>query len=132
MRADLLSMSRGADFLWRELHWPASLDEDTCVSLLRQLATDRLVRLVVFEVEATAGAVRYRIGSPEGTSDRVAQLVGALVPGSALSPLDSRDDLTRAWGVTVSPQDRPLVTSGALAISRSLLAALTSMRKGAR
>src|SRR5438445_5857612 len=121
MRADLLSMSRAADFVWRELHWPASLDEDTCVSLLRQLATDRLVRLVVFEVEATVATVRYRIGCPRETADRVAQLVGALVPGIALSPLDSRDEVTRAWGVTVSPQDRPLVTSGALAISRSLL-----------
>jgi hypothetical protein len=132
MRADLLSMSRGPSFVWSELHWPESLDEDTCVSLLRQLATDRLVRLVVFEVEATAGAVRYRIGSPEGTADRVAQLVGALIPGIALSPQDSRDEVARAWGVAVSPQDRPLVTSGPLAISRSLLAALTSVRKDER
>ena len=132
MAADLLSMSRGPDFVWSELHWPESLDEDICVSLLRQLATDRLVRLVVFEVEATAGAVRYRVGSPEGTADRVAQLVGALVPGIALSPLDSRDEVARAWGVAVSPQDRPLVTSGPLAITRSLLAALTTVRKDER
>lgn len=90
MRFDAVSLSRGPNFVWKELHWPASLDEDMCVSLLRQLATDRLVRLVVLEVEATDGTVRYRIGSPEGTADRVAQLVGALVPGIALTNLVSK------------------------------------------
>jgi hypothetical protein len=129
---DLFSTSRGHVFVWSELHCPESLDEDLCVSLLRQLATDQLTRLVVFEVEATAGAIRYRIGSPERTANRLVQLFGALVPGVAVSPPSPREEVASAWGVAVSPQDRPLVTSGSLAISRSLLAALTSVQKDER
>src|ERR1700689_3852091 len=45
---------------WSEVHWPASLDAEVCSSFLRQLATDRLMRLVVLEVEAKSGMVSYR------------------------------------------------------------------------
>ena len=132
MWLDSLWPKRDGALVWHALHWPASLDEEVCVSLLRQLATDRLVRLVALEAEATAESVKYRIGAPEGTARRVLKLVGALVPGIAFSAPTDRYEVGRAWNVTISPQDRPLITSSPLAASRSVLAAMTSMQGSER
>src|SRR4051794_18545073 len=78
-----------AELAWSEVHWPASLDAEVCSSFLRQLATDRLMRLVVFEVEVKDGIVRYRVGVPVEQARRATQLASALVPEIAFSAAPS-------------------------------------------
>ncbi len=125
-------MKGEAHLAWSEMHWPASLDAEVCSSFLRQLATDRLMRLVVLEVEAKDGMVSYRVGVPVEQARRATQLASALVPGIAFSATPSREDVRRAWKVTVSTQSRPLAISNPLATSRALLAAMTAARKDER
>jgi hypothetical protein len=126
------TLTSGPELVWRELHWPSSLDEDVSVSLLRQIATDRLLRVAVIELEATDQTLTYRVGAARAAIDRIETLTRALVPGASLSPAGPRDQFGHAWALSVSPKDRPLVTSEPLALSRSLLAALTSLRRTER
>ena len=96
MRLDLASLllPPRADFVWREIHWPAELDPEIALAVLRQLATDHFVRFVALEVEANAEHVIHRIGVPAQAVDRVEQLLKALVPNSALTRANAQTSTT--------------------------------------
>jgi hypothetical protein len=117
--------------VWREIHWPAELPAETAVTVLRQLATDRFVFLVVLEVESDAGLLFWRIGVPAEATTRVEQMVASLLPDGAVSRAVRRP-LSSAWRVKLSARHRPLVTTGPEPVSRALLAALASADKGER
>ena len=85
MPLDLLGLLRPhADFVWREIHWPSELPTEAGVGLLRQLATDRFVRHLVLEIEASGGQMTYRLGVAAEAIRRVEQLFTALVPHGAI------------------------------------------------
>lgn len=115
-----------SEFVWREIHWPAELDPEVSLALLRQLATDRLVRLIAFEVEARGELLVHRVGVPEEAVGRVEQLVTALVPDGALTVATRRPEFNNAWRVALTTHHRPLQTSSPEQITRAVLAALTA------
>jgi Type IV secretory system Conjugative DNA transfer len=121
-----------AEFVWREVHWPAELEPDAALAVLRQLATDRLVRLIVFEVEASGGRVVHRVGVAEHAVSRVEQLLAALIPDSALIAAGRRPEVNAAWRVALSTRHRPLQISNPDQIARAVLAALTAVKKDER
>ena len=134
MRLDLAKslMGAGPEFVWREIHWPAELDPEFALAVLRQLATDHLVRLVVFEVEATDGLVVHRIGVPEQAMNRIEQLVAALVPDSALTVAARSSEHRAAWRIALTTRQRPLQITNPEQIARAVLAAVTAGRKDER
>lgn len=134
MRLDLATSLLGArpEFVWREIHWPAELDSELAVAVLRQLATDRFVRLIALEVEASAGLVVHRIGVPEQSVNRVEQLVAALVPNSALTVAAERSEYWAAWRVALTTGHRPLQTANPEQIARAVFAPLTAGRNNER
>ncbi len=128
MRLDFIS--RRPEFVWRTIHWPHELPPEVAVALLRQLATDRLMRLMVFEVEAHDGTVTHRIGVPAPAVFRVEQLITALVPGSAMTPDSRQLQLPSAWRVASSNRQRPLRVDDAERVTCALLAAVTAATRG--
>ena len=123
-------MRRERGWVWRELHWPGSLDPDACLALLRQLASDRMVRLVAFELEASGGRLVYRVGIPERAADHVEGLLGALLVGVTLTEASARSVPLRAWRLALSTPHRPLVTREPIGVTRAILAAVTAAGKG--
>src|SRR5437016_2095719 len=83
---DVLGLLRPqTDFIWREIHWPSELPAEAAVGLLRQLATDRFVRVVALEIEASDGQTTYRLGVPAEAARLVAHLFTALIPQGAIT-----------------------------------------------
>lgn len=126
MRLDLLRPC--PEFVWREIHWPAELDSEIALAVLRQLATDQFVRFVALEVEASVELVVHRIGVPAEAVGRVEQLLTALVPNSALTMTGTRSEFTHAWRVALTTHHRPLQVSNSEQIARGVLAALTAAK----
>ena len=117
------------EFVWREIHWPAELKPEVALALLRQLATDRFVRFIALEVEASAGLVVHRIGVPVEAVVRVEQLLATLVPNSALTIPGSRTEFADAWRVSLTTSHRPLQVANPEEITRAVLAAVTAAKK---
>lgn len=130
MRLDLASLllPPRAEFVWREIHWPAELDPEIALAVLRQLATDHFVRFVALEVEASAEHIIHRIGVPAQAVDRVERLLEVLVPNSALTVAGRRSDFDDAWRVSVTTRHRPLQVSNSEQIARAVLATLTATK----
>lgn len=118
--------------VWREVHWPAPLSPDACTSVIRQIAADRLVRQVVVEIDTTAGSTTYRVGAMPHDVERVTHLLEALVPGIALTAALRAVDVRSGWRVTASTRHRPLATHQPESVTRAILAALASTRRGER
>ena len=130
MPLDLDSIfGRRADFVWREVHWPAELAPQLAVAVLRQLGTDHFVRLIALEVEARDGVVLHRIGVPAPAAARVEQLFTTLVYNSALTTGTRRTELPDAFRITLTNRHRPLQVSDPEQIARAVLAGLTAAGK---
>jgi Type IV secretory system Conjugative DNA transfer/TraM recognition site of TraD and TraG len=127
-----LVFGRRAEFVWREVHWPAELAPEVAVAVLRQLGTDNFVRLIVFEVEARDGIVVHRVGAPAASAERVEQLFTALVPTSAVTHAEPRVDLSDAWRIRATNRQRPLHIDDPQRITRALLAGITASGKKER
>ena len=127
MPLDLDSIfGRRVPLVWREIHWPVELAPEIAVAVLRQLGTDRFVRLIALEVEARSSLVIFRIGIPAPAAARVEQLFAALVPGSAMTSASRRAELPDAWRVVVGSRHRPLQVADPVQITRAVLAAITA------
>ena len=112
MPLDLDSIfGRRADFVWREVHWPAELPPQLAVAVLRQLGTNHFVPLIALEVEARDGVVLHRIGVPAPAAARVEQLFTTLVYNSALTTGTRRTELPDAFRIMLTNRHRPLQVS---------------------
>jgi hypothetical protein len=112
--------------LWRELVWPQPLTSDETVAGFRALADEPTSPLVVVELRAQAGRIRYLLGAERGQADIVSRLLGASVSATAI-PLDmqtKRPPVTTAREVTLSAQERMLDTTNPVDVARSILQAL--------
>jgi hypothetical protein len=112
---------------WRELHFPAELTPETVLSVLRQLATDKFVPTIAFEVESSGGQLVHRFGvAPEAVA-RVEQLLAALIPDSAVTTAVRRAEVTAAWRIALDNKSRALDASRPEQVTRALLAALAAV-----
>lgn len=125
MRLDVFK--RQPDLVWRQVHWPAEVEPQAALALLRQLGTDQFVRLIALELVCQNGSIAYRIGVPPPAATRVEQLLGALVAGSAVTPTSRRQDLPVAFRVALSNRQRPLRIEDPERITRAVLAAVTAV-----
>ncbi|WP_405954307.1 type IV secretory system conjugative DNA transfer family protein [Streptomyces phaeochromogenes] len=123
------------------LHFPSDLEADQVATWLTAVSgtlTTGLQRFVtvsslVFEVEATAAGIQYRLVVPEGTADFLTGQLRVLVPGSTAEPA-GMDDPLHQWTAAVelgqtNPR-RSLGTVNPEAISASLLASLQGLGRG--
>lgn len=133
MPLDLLAALRPQpDLVWREIHWPSELPTDASAGLLRQLATDRFVRLLALEIEASGGQMTYRLGVATEAVRRVEQLFRALVPHGAITGAFRSDDLEHGWRIVASTPHRPLETARPETVARAVLAGLVVARRDER
>lgn len=121
-----------SELVWREIHWPAELPPDRAVALLRQLATDQFVSLFVLEIEARGGLASYRLGVPAPAVARVADLISAVVPGSALTATDRRGELQLGLRIALTGRERPLDVADPERNARAVLAGLVAARRNER
>jgi hypothetical protein len=130
---DLLALLRPQpDFVWREIHWPSELPTEAAAGLLRQLATDRFVRLLALEIEASGGEMTYRLGVATEAVRRVEQLFIALVPQGAITAANRAADLEHGWRVVASTPHRPFDTTRPEPVARAVLAGLVAARRDER
>jgi TraM recognition site of TraD and TraG len=118
--------------VWRDLHWPSSLDVDASCAILRQLAADHFVSNLVVETEAVGGVASYRLGVPAPSARRVEQLFASIVPGSVTTTTTSREPLVEAWRVVLTSRTRPLKTGDSETTVRALLAAMVGAKSDER
>jgi hypothetical protein len=119
-------------FAWREIHWPAELEPEVALGLLRQLATDHFVRFLALELDADPERVVHRIGVPAVAVERVAQLLAVLVPDSALTGAGPRTEFSDGWRVSLSSAHRPLQVEHPERVARAVLAAATATSRDER
>lgn len=120
-------LARRPELAWRELHWPQELAESTGIGLLRQLGHDAFLSTLVFEAEISGAGLRYRIGLPAASADRVEKLIEAIADGAAITTHARRIAVDEAWRVVVTSRQRPLKTTETEAITRSILGAMTGV-----
>jgi hypothetical protein len=130
---DLLAALRPqSDFVWLEIHWPSELPAEAATGLLRQLATDRFVRVIALEIEASGGQMTYRLGVAAEATRRVEHLFTALVPLGAITATVRQPDLEHGWRIAASTPHRPLETARPEAVARGVLAGLIAVRRDER
>jgi hypothetical protein len=116
-----------APLAWRELHWPLELAESTASGLLRQVGGDAFVSRLVLEADVSQPGVLYRLGVPAPSVERITELIPLVAPGTAVTR--TRRDLAvdEAWKIIVTSRQRPLKSTDAEAITRSILGAMTGI-----
>ena len=120
------------ELVWREIHWPDELEPEAALGLLRQIATDRLIGLIVFEIEGSGGDLVYRVGVAKPALGRVEQLVAALLPEVALTAAPARRQFDHAWRVELTSRHRPLQIAEPERVTRAVLTGVTAAGKSER
>jgi Helicase HerA, central domain/Type IV secretion-system coupling protein DNA-binding domain len=125
-------MLKPVELDWLALHWPRELPAEIALSVLRQIAADRRIGVVVLEVEVTDSSARYRLGVRTGSADRLIALFQAFVPAMAITPGAVREPVDEVWKLRLSTKQRALRSDDPLAITRGLLAGLSTTRADER
>lgn len=125
-------LGRPVELGWCEVHWPLAVDEAAISAVVRQVAGDGFVSRLVVETEVARGRAIYRLGVPAPSAQRVEQLFPSLVPGSAVTRTRRRAEVDEAWRVVLTSRQRPLKSTDAEAIARSLLGALALANQNER
>ncbi len=111
---------------WFEIRWPRVVDADAVMELLRHLASVRRPSVVVFEAEAHAGHIGYRVGVPNSDRERVRHTFATFLPDAWLDEVQRHSVEPRhALQLRLNNRERALRTDAPLEISRSLLGALS-------
>lgn len=111
---------------WRQLHWPRPFDAASALGFLETLAADESRGPVVFEARAEHGAIRHLIGGQPITLSAVSSTLRRLLPGVAMTDLDSnRDPVERAGRVRIRQRNLGLSLDTTGAALRALYASLS-------
>lgn len=116
--------------LWYQLHWPRPLDPDRALGLLRTWAADSRSPQLVLEVRATTTGVRYLLAVHSTSSAGILAGLTVHVPGMIIVPVKDRPTtILRTVSLRASTRHRALRHEEAAVSTRSILAALTNVRK---
>lgn len=111
---------------WRQLHWPRPFDAVTALGFLETLAADEARGPVVFEARAEGGTIRHLMGGHRTTLSGISSSLRRLLPGVAVTDLDSdRVPVERAGRVRIRQRNLGLSLDTAGAALRALYAALS-------
>ena len=118
--------------LWYDIYWPERVDEASVTAFLRTLAGDRSTSAVAFEIVASGGTMRYRVGLARRHAPSVISALRSFVPGVDVALIKGDVALAPsfAWTVHVSSRLRPLRTTESASIARGLIAALATTDTG--
>lgn len=119
---------------WQQLFWPQPLTEATALGLLRYFAARTHAPQLILEARADVTGVEYLLGCQLRHRAAVRRAVEQLVDGSIVTSFDSadRDHVATARRIQLSTNSRQLEPADAVASQRSILHALTAVRKGER
>jgi hypothetical protein len=116
---------------WYQLHWPRPLDPDRALGLLRSWAADSRSPQLVLEVRSTPDAVRYLLGVNSASSASILAGLTVHVPGMLVVSIKDRPTtIERTVSLRASTRHRPLRYDEAAVSVRSILSAVTNVRKG--
>ena len=108
--------------VWHQLRFALPLAQDTAVGLVERILADSSLGRVVLELRAAGGQATWALGSHAG--ERLARVVGELVPGCRVSRGFSRRAVDQAVVVSARPVGVGLATERLSAVVRAVLAAL--------
>ena len=109
---------------WHQLRFTLPLAQDAAVGLVERVLADGSLGRVVLELRASGGQATWAVGSRAG--ERLARVVGELVPGCRVSRGVSRRAVDQAVVVSARPLGTPLATERLATVVRAILAALAS------
>ncbi|MBD8478933.1 type IV secretory system conjugative DNA transfer family protein [Microbacterium sp. CFBP 8794] len=111
---------------WRQLHWPRPFDAATALGFLETLAADEARGPVVLEARAEHGSIRHLMGGHRTTLSAVSSSLRRLLPGVAVTDLESnRVPVERAGRVRIRQRNLGLSLDTTGAGLRGLYAALS-------
>ncbi|MBF6171288.1 type IV secretory system conjugative DNA transfer family protein [Nocardia blacklockiae] len=133
MTTDQQALPLTADSLvWQQVFWPAPFPEAAAFSILRHWAAQTHAPQLILETRAESGGVEYLIGSRLRHAQGVRAAIEQLVKGSVMVGYpDDREPITVARKLKLSSV-RPIEPHDAVASTRSILHALTTVRSGER
>jgi Type IV secretion-system coupling protein DNA-binding domain len=120
--------------VWQQLFWPQPFTEATAVGLLRHWAAQTHAPQLILEARADVTGVEYLIGSQLRHAAAVRRAVEQLVDGAIVTSFetDDREHVATARRIHLSTNARQLEPVDAVASQRSILHALTAVRKNER
>lgn len=114
---------------WCEVHWPRPLAVAPVVGFLTRLASDMQRGVLVWEVRAEAGRIRYLLGAASGDMTEMMGLMPQLIPGVAVTELDvPRRDVERCGRLRIRQRSLGLCLDGADQMVHALLGALATAK----
>jgi len=126
---------RTADSLeWQYVFWPQPFREAAALALLRHWAAQTHAPQVILEARADDKGVDYLMGCQLRHAPAARHEVEQLVTGSVVTRFEAadREDINTARRLHLTSGARPLEPSDAVASSRSILHALTTVQRGER
>ena len=114
--------------VWHQLRFALPFAQDTAVGLVERVLADGSLGRVVLELRASGGQATWVVGSRAG--ERLARVVGELVPGCRVSRGVSRRVVDQAVVVSARPVGAGLATERLSAVVRAVLAALAVTAEG--
>lgn len=120
--------------VWQQLFWPQPLSEATAFGLLRYFAARTHAPQLILEARADDRGVEYLVGCQLRHHAAVRRAVEQLVDGAIVTSFAAadRDHVATARRIQLSTTSRQLEPADAVASQRSILHALTAVRKGER
>ena len=114
--------------VWHQLRFALPLATETAVGLVERILADGSLGRVVLELRASGGQATWAVGSSAG--ERLARVVGELVPGCRVSRGVSRRAVDQAVVVSARPVGVGLAMERLSAVVRAVLAALAVTAEG--
>ena len=114
--------------VWHRLRFALPLAQDAAVGLVERILADSSLGRVVLELRDSGGQATWALGSHAG--ERLARVVGELVPGCRVSRGFSRRAVSQAVVVSARPIGAGLATERLSAVVRAVLAALAVTAEG--
>ncbi|MBN7550309.1 type IV secretory system conjugative DNA transfer family protein [Mycobacteroides abscessus subsp. abscessus] len=130
---DIRALSAGS-LIWQRVFWPQPLTEKAALGLVRHFAAQAHAPQLILEARADVTGIEYLVGSQIRHAAAVRRAIEQLVDGSIVTgtETDDRQALTTARRVQLSTTGRELSPLDPVASARSVLHALTAVRKGER
>ncbi|UGT64432.1 type IV secretory system conjugative DNA transfer family protein [Nocardia asteroides] len=118
--------------VWQQVFWPAPLSEAAAFAILRHWSAQVHAPQLILETRAEADGIEYLIGSQLRHAQHARAAIEQLVKGSVLvSYPEDRPPVTTARKLKLS-SPRSIEPPDAVASTRSILHALTAVRRGER
>jgi hypothetical protein len=124
---------RTVPLAWHRLRWPREVAPEQIGQAFHVLATVAGWPVVIESV-GSSGRVEHRLAIPAARAAGVIEQLQAAIPGLAVETARSRPplDITHALELRLSTRQRPLRTDDPAGVSRTIVTALSQVKRGER